>query len=202
MFLRFDSALTSLWLVADRRGAARVEPDGIGWTERWMRLDRRRALALLEERRDRAETVRIARDSLARIGESRLSGLDDTAVLRTAASHVAPGWAVLVERVHPSGGWHSDAPAPPASVPEAIEPEENPTGVPIKKDKDHFIIVELVGESGEPIPNELCRLTLPDGTMVERKTNSQGKLEEYGIVEGDCKIEFPELDKDAWEAVI
>lgn len=201
MFLRFDSPTSAIWLVSDRREALRVEPDGQGWTEHWRRVDRRRVLGLLKERPDRAETGRIARDALYSDGYHGAGRLSDEAVLEAVADRLTFGWAVEIERSVPVGGWRGEGPesARPAPVDDAIAPDEKPTGVTAAKEKDHFIIVELVGENGEPIPNELCRLTQPDGTVIERETNSQGKVEEYGIVEGDCTIEFPNLDKDAWE---
>ncbi|MDF1747898.1 MAG: hypothetical protein P1V34_03385 [Alphaproteobacteria bacterium] len=200
MILRFETVSSTLWLVTSRRDLLSIEPDGDGWTERWTRLNRHRALTYLEGLQDRRETIRIVRDMLSRNGEPRLATLDDDTVLITAAEQFSFGWAVEIDRTPPSGGWQDPDPSPPPTALESVPPQENPTGVPTKKEKDHFIIVELVGENGEPIPNEFCRLTLPDGAVVERETNSQGKVEEYGILEGDCVIEFPNLDKDAWEA--
>lgn len=200
MFLRFESPLRALWLLTDRQDAARIDPDGPGWVERWTRLSPGRAKEYLESRMARGETARTARDALAGDGHARAHGLSDDDAITEAARRLSFGWAVEIERILPTGGWANPDPPPPSPVPEAIEPEENPTGVPAKKEKDHFIIVELVGENGEPIPNEMCEITLPDGEIVERETNSQGKVEEYNIIEGDCVIKFPELDQDAWEA--
>ena len=198
MILRFETVSSALWLVTSRRDIASVEPDGDGWTERWTRLNRNRALAFLEGLHNRRESIRILREALSRNGDMRLGSQEDDAILRAAADQMAFGWAVEIDRVPPYGGWQDPDPAPTPVALESIPPQENPTGLPDRKEKDHFIIVELVGETGDPIPNELCRLTLPDGSIVERETNSQGRLEEYGILEGDCMIEFPNLDQDAW----
>jgi hypothetical protein len=199
MFLRFESPLRALWILTDRREAARIQPDGPGWTERWTRLTPGRAGELLASRGGRSETARVARDALARTGQVRAHGLSDDEAIAEVARHLSHGWAVEIDRILPVGGWSDPDPPPPEPVPEAVEPEANPTGVPAKKVKDHFIIVELVGENGEPIPNELCKITLPGGDVIERETNSEGKVEEYNIEEGDCVIEFPELDMEAWE---
>ncbi|MEC9266480.1 MAG: hypothetical protein VX464_10520 [Pseudomonadota bacterium] len=200
MILRFETSLRALWLMTDRRDAAAVEPHGHGWTERWQRLNRETARRLLSAQPDRPAVLRRVRDALAHLEGGGVGRLSDDDALSALSRHFDFGWAVEIDRVLPSGGWHGeDDSATAVTVTESVQPEENPTGVPAKKDKDHFIIVELVGENGEPIPNELCRITLPDGEIVERETNSQGKVEEYGIEEGDCTIEFPDLDKDAWE---
>ncbi|MDW3207845.1 MAG: hypothetical protein R8L07_20105 [Alphaproteobacteria bacterium] len=200
MILRFETALRALWLMTDRRDAAAVEPHGHGWTERWQRLDRETAHRLLSAQPDRQSTLREIRRALAFYDGSGVSRLSDDDAMAALSRHFDFGWAVEIDRILPSGGWQGEDDSDSAIiVTDAVEPEENPTGVPAKKEKDHFIIVELVGENGEPIPNELCRITLPDGEIVERETNSQGKVEEYGIEEGDCTIEFPDLDKDAWE---
>lgn len=201
MILRFETTLRALWLMTDRRDAATVEPHGYGWTERWQRLDRETARSLLSSRPDRSSTMREVRRALADLEGGSVGRLSDEGALSALARHFDFGWAVEIDRVLPSGGWQSeDDSASAVTVTESVQPEENPTGVPAKKEKDHFIIVELVGENGEPIPNELCRITLPDGEIVERETNSQGKVEEYGIEDGDCTITFPLLDQDAWEA--
>jgi hypothetical protein len=63
-----------------------------------------------------------------------------------------------------------------------------------------FVEFELVDMNGEPCPGEPCRVTLADGTLVETLLDDKGKLRIEGVVKGDCKITFPELDSEAWEA--
>jgi hypothetical protein len=198
MFLRFESPLRALWILTDRREAARIQPDGPGWTERWTRLTPGRAGELLASRGGRSETARVARDALARTGQVRAHGLSDDEAIAEVARHLSHGWAVEIDRILPVGGWSDPDPPPPEPVPEAVEPEANPTGVPAKKVKDHFIIVELLDEVDEPVEGELCRVTLPSGDVTEQKTDSQGRVSVEGIEEGECDIEFPNLDKEAW----
>jgi len=155
---------------------------------------------MLEAWPDRRQLSTELRISLGGTGSTITMNQSDAEMIDRAATEFQFGWAVEVTRraSHLGVAADEDAPAPTAGA-EAVEPEENPTGVPAKKEKDHFIIVELLGENGEPIPNEPCKITLPDGEVIERETDSQGRVEEYNVVEGNCDVEFPELDKDAWE---
>jgi hypothetical protein len=64
----------------------------------------------------------------------------------------------------------------------------------------HWIEIRLVGEDDSPVPNEAYRIELPDGSVAT------GYLDENGLARvenieapGNCKITFPELDRDAWE---
>ena len=62
-----------------------------------------------------------------------------------------------------------------------------------------WIEIELVGEDFRGIPNELYKITLPDGKVREGKLDSRGRARLEGMDPGKCKVEFPNLDKDAWE---
>lgn len=197
MHVRFDMPSETLVLMTDRRDALSLMSESMDWTEHWMRVDDRRVLELLHGIQGPTDTAQTLRYALA---EYQTGRLDDEAVIALAAQSFSGGWAVRIERHRPINGWQDETP-PPTPVEDAVPPPENPTGLPEKKEKDHFITIELIGENGEPIPNELCRITTSDGTVIERETDSAGKVHEYGIVEGDCEIEFPDLDKDAWEPV-
>lgn len=134
------------------------------------------------------------------LGHRTVRGLDLAGLAERAADRFA-GLPALIEHVVPPISGRKAPPAPPPEpVPNAVPRQDNPTGVPVVE-KDHWIVVELLGENGEPIPGELCRITLPDGDIIERHTDSRGRVEEYGITAGDCIVEFPELDQDAWEAM-
>lgn len=75
----------------------------------------------------------------------------------------------------------------------ASEPKEK------QKEKKAWIEIILVDEAGEPIPNVLYRITPPSGEPKEGRLNEHGQAGLYQIDPGDCKITFPDLDKDAWE---
>lgn len=198
MHFQFDTQLFSTVLTTSAQDRLVTTGSDVSFALSWQPLDFHTALRLLSGLPDRSDVLREIRGAFGQ-DAVRISSKDDNAILREAAFAFASGWYCVLNRVPSGGGWRGKDDQKIEYVTEAIEPEENPTGVPKKKEKDHWIIVELLGENGEPIPNELCRITLPDGQIVERETNSQGRVEEYMIIEGDCSIEFPELDKDAWE---
>ncbi|NVN91639.1 MAG: type VI secretion system tip protein VgrG [Desulfuromonadales bacterium] len=67
------------------------------------------------------------------------------------------------------------------------------------KDKKSWIEIELVDEDGKPVPGEVYKVTLPDGETVATGTlDEKGIARIEGIDPGNCKITFPNLDKDAW----
>lgn len=72
---------------------------------------------------------------------------------------------------------------------------------PAEKNPKHRIEIELVAEyTEEPIPGEEYCITLPDGIEVRGRLDPNGKARVSGIEDaGNCKITFPNLDKDAWE---
>ena len=67
-------------------------------------------------------------------------------------------------------------------------------------DEKSWIEIERVDEQDEPVPGEKYKITLPDGeTVAEGTLDNNGFARVNGIDEGNCKITFPELDKEAWE---
>ncbi len=78
-------------------------------------------------------------------------------------------------------------------------PTHNPASEE-NKDKTHWIEINLVDDKGKPVAGEAYKVTLPDGSTV-----ADGTLDEKGharvehIDPGNCKITFPNLDKDAWK---
>jgi type VI secretion system secreted protein VgrG len=67
------------------------------------------------------------------------------------------------------------------------------------KEKKHFIKIKLVDEAGKPVPGEAYKITLPDGRVTTGSLDEKGEAEVTGIDPGNCKVTFPNLDKDAWE---
>ena len=67
------------------------------------------------------------------------------------------------------------------------------------KEKKAWIEIILVDMVGKPVPNARYRITPPSGTPKEGRLNEHGQAGLYQIDPGNCKITFPDLDKDAWE---
>jgi hypothetical protein len=105
-------------------------------------------------------------------GRARLDGLDPGRCRITF-----PG---LDERA-----WTSDVRCP-----------ETPAARPLP-----FIGIELVDMAGGPVPNEPFVVVLPDGIRYEGRLDGSGRARLVGVAEGDCKISFPMLDEECWEAV-
>jgi hypothetical protein len=68
-----------------------------------------------------------------------------------------------------------------------------------KKQKKDWIEILLVDMEGKPVPGVRYRITTPDGVVNEGTLNEHGQAGYYQIEPGNCKITFPDLDKDAWE---
>ncbi len=69
-----------------------------------------------------------------------------------------------------------------------------------KKEKKDWIEIILVDMDGKPVPNVRYKITPPAGDPPqEGRLNEHGQAGYYKIESGDCKITFPDLDKDAWE---
>lgn len=117
-------------------------------------------------------------------GGSALSG--------TAGNAVSPGGplAAAIAGTAVAGiGATYDAPSHVESTSEDEEDEETT-----------WIELELVDEDDNPVSGERYRVTLPDGeTIATGTTDSDGMARVTGIDPGECKINFPDLDKDAWE---
>ncbi|MBV1858964.1 MAG: hypothetical protein KUG77_11180, partial [Nannocystaceae bacterium] len=60
----------------------------------------------------------------------------------------------------------------------------------------------LVGEDEQPVPGLAYRLVCPDGRTRTGRLDAQGRAEVLDLnVDGDCRVCFPELDRDAWEQI-
>jgi len=63
----------------------------------------------------------------------------------------------------------------------------------------HWIEIEAVDEDGNPVPNEMYVIELPDGTQRTGVTDGDGKARVSGIDPGTAKVSFPNLDKGSYE---
>ena len=72
-----------------------------------------------------------------------------------------------------------------------------------RKDADRrpvktWVEIRLVDDEGSPVPNELYRIVLPDGSTVEGTLDWAGCARYEEIDAGSCKVCFPEIDARAW----
>jgi hypothetical protein len=67
------------------------------------------------------------------------------------------------------------------------------------KVKKAWIEIILVDAEGKPMPGVRYRITPPGGAPVEGRLNERGQAGLYQIEPGNCKITFPDLDKEAWD---
>jgi hypothetical protein len=94
------------------------------------------------------------------------------------------------------------AASPPPVVPLLPDKPEKTPGPPVPRPAPQkaqaWVAIELVGEDGKPIPGARYRLLLPDGSIREGRLDSRGTVHVDGIVPGQCKVSFPDLDAEAW----
>lgn len=77
--------------------------------------------------------------------------------------------------------------------------KEEETGDSDTPTKTSWIEIVLVDEESKPVPGERYRVTLPDDTVAEGSLDQEGFARLDGIPSGNCKITFPDLDKDSWQ---
>lgn len=66
----------------------------------------------------------------------------------------------------------------------------------------HTLELRLIDAAGEPVAGEPYRVELPDGHVVEGRLDARGVALLTGIVDtGNCVVNFPNWDRDAWKAV-
>ncbi|MBI4586171.1 MAG: carboxypeptidase regulatory-like domain-containing protein [Planctomycetes bacterium] len=97
---------------------------------------------------------------------------------------------VKADQIEAQKGKYGSTPAKPHKPPKNEEE---------KKVKNSWIEIELVDEDGQPVPGLKYRVTLPDDSVAEGTLDGKGFARIEGIPAGNCKITFPDLDKDAWE---
>ena len=78
----------------------------------------------------------------------------------------------------------------------AVEPCPEPT----RDLSQYWIEIQLLGEDGSPIQGEQYQIELPNGDVARGFLDSRGIARVENIPqEGNCRINFPGLDKEAWE---
>jgi hypothetical protein len=73
---------------------------------------------------------------------------------------------------------------------EPLGPESAPTA---------WIVIELVDDDGNPVPNVDYKIKCDDGRVRTGTTNWEGKAREDGLNDGNCKVSFPGLNGPDWK---
>lgn len=140
-----------------------------------------------------ANALTTLRDLLAdELAPANLSEWEDDEVLEAVAQRIA--WAdltpVYTPRAYRSG--------------EIIAPRQVAQRAVLSAPKElTWIEIKLVDMECDPVPNERYRITTPEGTVREGKLDYVGKARVDDIYDlGECKIEFPDLDADAWRSEV
>lgn len=60
-----------------------------------------------------------------------------------------------------------------------------------------WVEIQLKDDTGEPVANEAYVLTCPEGKVHKGTTDAGGSIKLAGIKQGDCQLEFPNLDSGA-----
>jgi hypothetical protein len=67
-----------------------------------------------------------------------------------------------------------------------------------KEENTSWIEIELLDEEDTPVPSVKYEIELPDGAVAKGSLDGNGFARVDGIKPGECKVSFPEYDKDAW----
>ena len=62
-----------------------------------------------------------------------------------------------------------------------------------------WIEIELLDDSGQPVPAEAYQIELPDGRLVRGRLDSEGKARFRNLDPGTCQVSFPEIEASEWE---
>lgn len=65
-------------------------------------------------------------------------------------------------------------------------------------DEQHWIEIELLDDLGNPVPDEMYFVELPDGSSISGRTDGQGRARVDGVDPGTAKVSFPDLDKSLY----
>jgi uncharacterized protein involved in type VI secretion and phage assembly len=65
--------------------------------------------------------------------------------------------------------------------------------------KTSFIAIEMVDTQGKPVPGLAFVIELPDGVKKDGVLDKDGRARFEPIEPGECRITFPDLDKDSWK---
>jgi hypothetical protein len=89
--------------------------------------------------------------------------------------------------------------AAPAMLSRVAPAASHQSSTTVSPNKKHWVEIVMVDQEGIPVPGQTYEIRVPDGTVVLGSTDAKGRGRVDGIDAGDCKITFPQLDKDVWK---
>lgn len=98
---------------------------------------------------------------------------------------------VKAKEVETKTGKYGSTVAPAHKALEDQTPEQ-------QEENTSWIEIELLDEEDAPVSGERYEIELPDGTFAKGTLDGDGFARVDGIKPGECKVSFPELDKEAW----
>lgn len=128
----------------------------------------------------------------------RRSGVDGPLALGPLGLAHLSAHGLLELRSRPAGGATPGGAPPDQAAAPPVETQPPPADEG-PAEETAWIEVVLVGEDDAPIAGERYRLELPDGRVVEGRTNADGRVRLDGIAGGECALTFVDLDETAWE---
>ena len=82
---------------------------------------------------------------------------------------------------------------------QAAAEDEIVLGEPEAEPEKTWIEIELIDNSGQPVPNERYKLTLPDGSVKWGRLDGHGKARVERLQPGNCQVTFPDRDQQVWD---
>ena len=120
----------------------------------------------------------------------------ETAALKHTIDPVPPrGIAVVIPGAAPG----TKAPPGKAAAAAAATDGAAPAAAGLVTAKNSFIQFEMVDKSGKPVPGLKFNIEFADGVKKDGVLDANGRARFDQIEPGDCRITFPELDKDSWK---
>jgi hypothetical protein len=79
------------------------------------------------------------------------------------------------------------------------ESQEEAAAVSEETPATTWIELELMDASGNPVPNESYKITMPDGSIKYGRLDRKGTARIEKLQPGSCQVTFPDRDEEVWE---
>ena len=90
--------------------------------------------------------------------------------------------------------------APRAASPTPAEARPRPRPVVADEPMKTWVEIELLDQTGKPVPNEKYLVTTPEGVIKSGSLDEKGRARITDIDPGTCEISFPDIDGREWKA--